>query len=136
MTEEEKKVFMKIKDRHEYFTRDNKFEETNDFEKECLFEIGYLTQIIEKLEKENEERKSEIEIFYKWLSFTCKELGISEDTPIIDMLNEFKNNYIPKSKIKNLKEELNNFDISFYDKETLKEAVSNSLKELFEEEQE
>lgn len=54
MTADEMNAFIKIKDRHEYFTRDDKFKERNDFEQECLFEIEFLIEITEKLLKEKE----------------------------------------------------------------------------------
>lgn len=127
MTEEEKKAIEKFKTKIKYHL-DNPL---GTFVYTTLDDhyLKVILNLIEKLQKENEERKSEIEIFYKWLSFTCKELGISEDTPIIDMLQEIKENYVPKDKIR---EKIDTFfDNLIYakDKDELKEALKEELLE-------
>jgi len=136
MTEEEKKVFIKIKDRHEYFTRDDIFK--NDFEQECLFEIGYLAQIIEKQQKENEELKKNQrykkdfngdKIFcLEYDKETLRDMVLEQQEEIKELNNrdtsrlseigrlrtknshlenEIKYYYIPKDKLREIIEELN-----------------------------
>lgn len=108
MTEEENKAIEDLKDILKYWQTivdiedDTEREiEMNMYSEEMPFnQLKVAINLIEKQAKEIEERKSERETFLKWLSFTCKELGISEDTPIIDLLQEIKENYISKDKIR------------------------------------
>ena len=114
MTEEEKKAIEDLKDILKYWQTivDIEDDVEREIEMTCYSEempfeqLKIALNLIEKQAKEIKERKNEEKTFFKWLSFACKELGIGEDTPIIDMLQEIKNNYVSKEYIKQKLKEL------------------------------